>query len=517
MARHFKEVPNVPPTEDASNDQRKTPAVNVPTVEDGGVADSTVASPALGFGMDRIDFLDTRTPESNRLETSLPRIEDEDSGVRRATGTLARNEVAAISADRSFYVSDVPTPYLSSKQAREDVRVTRRRHGRISVILVTLLLAVVLGGGGWLVWNSLQTPERTAVAQHETCKIEHGEYLESIETTSLVRPANEVVVTANVSGRVAEVCVEDGTDVQEGDLLFRLDNPTITEAAKKAQESFDAFSKEVEKKQEAANKANEAVAKAQEAADKAAEAAAKAQETTTTEKSGKDAAAKAALEQAQNNATVAQNELDAANNNLWNLQETLNNAQEQERNLNVYAPITGKVSELTSSTSISGSTPLCNIADTSSLSLLIEIPASEEKRVKVGQEVRLSFPSLEDEELHITSSVSAIDTNEDKLIATVIIESPDERLSPGLAAEACLVLKSIPDAYIVPVETLRTDEKGIAHLDVLLDPSRDIITDVSVKVLATDGTRAAIQADNIQAGNTVLIAGTSDATEAAKE
>ena len=57
----------------------------------------------------------------------------------------------------------------------------------------------------------------------------------------------------------------------------------------------------------------------------------------------------------------------------------------------------------------------------------------------------------------------------------------------------------------MPSNALHTAENGSDYLEVLLDPSRGIVTNIPVKVLANDGTKAAVEADNIQADTSVVI------------
>lgn len=492
MARHFSETPQKPENKQLDH---------LPAIEDDNTGNETIASPALGYGMERVDFLDSRSSPTSSEPYSVP-AQDTPDGYDEAMNTLAHNEVAAVSADRPFYVSDVPSPYLSSRQAQEDVQVTRRRYSRISAIITILLVTAVLGTGGWFLWNAMKSEPKAKVAQYETRVIEKGEYLETIDTTSLVRPANEATVTPSVSGTVAEVYVEDNTNVQEGDLIMRLENQTISDAVRKAEDALNTFQAEVDKKQETVNKANDAVTKAQEAVTKAQEAAAKDQKNEAAKK-----AAEKTLEEAKAAAKKAQEELDKANNDLWSMRDTYNSALEQADALNVYAPISGTLSGLsgdaTPSGAVSASTRLCTITDTSHFSLVMEIPKSEENRVNVGQEVRLSFPAIED--LQITSSVDSLDDNGETLMATVLILEPDERITTGIAAEASLILESVPDAFIVPANAVHTAENGTTYVEVLLDPTRGIKTDIQVKVLATDGEKAAVDADNIQADTAVVV------------
>lgn len=479
MANHFRTEPK------STTDRRQS----LPSIEDGGIDDHTVASPALGFGMDRADLLDEQlgNPSAGANEAT-PFNTHNVPTEEPVPETLRKNEVAAVSTDRSFYVSDMPSPYLSPKQASEDVRVTRRRHSIILVTIVTIVLVGAMGAAGWYLWNVMQPRQTLQVKQYETTPIEYGEYLETVDTTSLVQPVNEVTVTAGSSGRIAEVYVENGAIVQEGDWILYIDNPTVSDAANKAQESLDSFYTEVEKRQQELDKANEAVTKAQEAVDK----------------DDKNESARLELEAAKQGAERAQSALDTANNNLWNMQQTYNQAQEQQAKLTVIAPITGTVSNLAElSNSVSSSTSVCRIEDTSCFSIVMEIPNEVRDRVEVGQEVRLAFPTIED--LNITTSVSSLDENGDMLLAKVLIENPDERIETGIAAEASLILVSVPDAHIIPSRAIHTSNDGSTFIKVLLDPSRGIVVDVPVEVLASDGTYTAIAADNIQEGNAVVM------------
>ena len=513
-----------------ANEQLKRRRMNLPSIEDGGLVDHTVASPALGFGMERAEISD----EAKQLEEEQAAAQAQANNQVRDVfhserqdapsayqpqdvapphtqiDPLAKNEVAAVDVtDRSFYVSDAPSPYLTSRQAKEDVQTTKRRHSRIVTFLVVIFLVGVLGAGGWFLWSTVGPEPQKSVERYESTEIVKGEYLESIETTSLVKPINEVVVTSGVSGTITDVFVENGADVAAGDQLFHLDNPTISDAVTKAQEAFDTLSQEVQKKESALQKANDDLAKAQSGA--SGNSTSNSSSSSSDSSSSTTSSNAASVESANNRVNAAQSDLNAANTNLAGIQETLNQAIEQLNTLDVYAPISGTINELGEQaqvdSAVSGSTRLCLISDTSRYSIVIEVPKTAQDSVEVGQEVRLTFPAIEG--LEITSTVSSIDGIEDEesdvLFATVIIEEPDERITSGIAAEASVILKSIPNTYIVPYEALHTEENGSTHLDVLLDPSRGIVTDIPVKVLATDGTKAAVEADNIQAGTAVVL------------
>ena len=506
-----------------SNKKRKSLRMNLPSIEDGGLGDHTVASPALGFGMDReevseeVKNLESEQAASAQNGTAgTPNQQPNASSFQNpyeSTGepapeTLAKNEVAAVNVeDRSYYVSDAPSPYLSKRQAHEDVQTTKRRHSRIVTVFVILFVLGSLGVGGWFLWNSIDHEPPKNVERYDSAEIEKGEYLETVDTTSLVRPANEVTVTSGVSGTITEALVENGAEVQEGDHLFHLDNPTVSEALNKAQQALDTLKQDVQKKSEALQRANEEAGRAQVQTNSSSSSS---NSSSSSSSSSSSTSSSTSYASAQSKVAAAQADLDAANASLATVQETYDHALEQLNTLDVYAPISGKVSDLNEQakvdSSVSGSTRLCTISDTSRYKIVVEIPKSYQGNVVVGQEVRLTFPAIKD--LTVTSTVSSIDESEDNdkvVLATIMIDEPDERITTGAAAEASIILKSLPDVYIVPYQALRIAENGSTHLNVLLDPSRGIVTDVPVKVLATDRTKAAVEADNIQAGNAVVL------------
>jgi hypothetical protein len=242
---------------------KSTPdASSVPTL--GGVDDDTIASPELGYGLQRIDFVDTR--EDSDMETRVvPRIPAAPKDV--APDTLGRNEVAAVSVDRTYYVTDQPSPYLTSRQAQEDVYQTRRRRSTVVKVIVTAFVLAALGAGGYFVWTFTKTDAPRQAVKYDTREIEFGEFVDSIDATSLIQPIDERTVMPSVSGTVAEVFVEEGAYVEEGAQLFRLDNPTITDAVVKAEAALASFQSEADAANQALAGAEGELAKAQEAYD----------------------------------------------------------------------------------------------------------------------------------------------------------------------------------------------------------------------------------------------------------
>ena len=82
-------------------------------------------------------------------------------------------------------------------------------HSKRALIPVFVLILVVIGGGGWFIWQQTRPVEDTSLQGSGTVE------------------AVEVIVSPEVSGRVVEVLVEQGQAVQPGDVLFRLDGALL--------------------------------------------------------------------------------------------------------------------------------------------------------------------------------------------------------------------------------------------------------------------------------------------------
>lgn len=461
---------------------------NLPTIESGGLDDRTIASPALGFGQERKDLL---PPEP---EPPAPGPGPQQQPSQPAPDRLARNEVAAVSGERSYYVSDSPSPYLSTKQAQENIEDTRRREGIIRGTLVALVVIALLGVAAWVVVNGMSPRELFNAPQYKTTPIEKGEFLDTVDATVLVEPIDTRAVSSGVTGNLQETLVAQGAVVGEGDPLFTLENSTVTDSFNRAQQLFDETSARQAEKKAKLDEANQVVASSQATLDAAK------QETERT-------VAQAALTTAQTLQVAAQSEYDAAETTLQTVTETYNHALEQQEALTVRSPISGTVTdlnaELAQGTAVSSAVQLCTVSDLSRYLLRVEIPSERRGMATEGQEVRITFPEIED--LAITANIASIEDNEGSSVAKVILENPDERITAGAQAKVSLVLQSIPDSYIVPLETVTHAENGSAHLTILLDPTRGIKTDVPVTVVATSPTEAAVSAENIQEGNAVII------------
>ena len=206
---------------------------------------------------------------------------------------------------------------------------------------------------------------------------------------------------------------------------------------------------------------------------------------------------------------AAQSSLDDANKAASSAQAAYDSAQAQLDKLNVRATISGTVHSLDKGlalgTEVTTATRLCDVDDLSSLVVEVPVPEGKTGRVKEGQEVRVTFDGIDD--LDVTTTVDSLSSKGGTLVAHATISDPDERLTQGSSATASVVLQEIDDVLMVPKEAVVTGDDGVACLDVLLDPSRAIVTRVDVTVRATNDTTAVVEAPDIQADTSVVLPG----------
>jgi HlyD family secretion protein len=107
---------------------------------------------------------------------------------------------------------------------------------RIALILVLLLLLIAAGGGWW--YLSSHPEMRAQLMADLGLKTEATP--EDVLAASGIIEAEEVSVTTETGGRVAEVLAEEGDLVQEGDLVIRLDDALLQAQIVQAEAAVDA-------------------------------------------------------------------------------------------------------------------------------------------------------------------------------------------------------------------------------------------------------------------------------------
>ena len=108
----------------------------------------------------------------------------------------------------------------------DDLKIDRSRERRMSLAWVAwvILLLVLAGGGaaGWVWWQDAQTPVVTTAVVYQTTAGDSRPTV--LNASGYVTARRQATVSAKVTGKVAEVLVEEGMAVAEGQVLARLDD-----------------------------------------------------------------------------------------------------------------------------------------------------------------------------------------------------------------------------------------------------------------------------------------------------
>ncbi len=264
-----------------------------------------------------------------------------------------------------------------------------------------------------------QKPVQIAVVQSATLT-------ETIERTGVLEAQQDVVLTAEVAGKVRQVHRDLGDRCKKGEPLFQLDASSYRIAWLQA----SAARKQAQAALEQAEREHERTAKLHAqgvATDQALDLS----------KSAVDAA-RAVAEQAQAGLSMAQR----------NLQETT-----------IRCPFEGAVAQrmVDVGQMVGPQTPLARLVDARQLELTVTVGAAELSRLEVGQKVELSDASLAS--LRYQGVVARLGVAADHLTRTfpveVLVPGGGDGPRPGQVVRARIEIAVHADVLAVPEEALR--------------------------------------------------------------
>jgi HlyD family secretion protein len=99
-----------------------------------------------------------------------------------------------------------------------------------------ILVLVVVVAGGLFALNARRSGGKGVSVQTE--KASMGDLKQMVTATGRVVPPTEVKISANISGRIERIAVEEGNAVKKGDLLVELDKDRYAFAVRKARASL---------------------------------------------------------------------------------------------------------------------------------------------------------------------------------------------------------------------------------------------------------------------------------------
>lgn len=309
--------------------------------------------------------------------------------------------------------------------------------------------ALAFGGGG----------EEGVEVRTET--VSRRDLVSVVTASGKIEPKRKVDISADISGRVTRVAVEEGQWVDRGDLLLTID-PTQYEAAARRADAGVAQSR-----------AREAEARAQLL--KAQNDERRAMQLSQ----GENLISAQDVEQARTQAQVAQAQLEAARFAVNQAQAALVEARDALSKTTIRAPMSGRVTRLNieeGETAIIGTmnnpgSLLLTVADLSVMEAKVKVDETDVPGITIGDSAALridAFPNqvftgrvtrIGNSAVQTAASQAGSDQQSVDYEVIVTLDEPPAELRPDLSATADIVTDSRKGALTVPILALTVRDK----------------------------------------------------------
>jgi membrane fusion protein, multidrug efflux system len=287
-----------------------------------------------------------------------------------------------------------------------------------------LLVLLVIGGLGWIKYNNIQKnaekntppgaggPPTIGATGFVT---EYTRLSSTINTNGTLLALDEVQLQPEVSGRITYINIKEGSSVQKGTLLLKLNDADLQAQMKKLQ-------------------AQQGIAQTNESR----------------------------LKELLKVNGVSQQEYDAALNTLNNIQADMELLKAQIDKTEIRAPFNGKLGlrNVSLGAYISPSTVVTTLQTTGQLKIDITVPEKYASTIQVGDMLQFNVDGFKDP---FSAKVAAIEPMIDESTRNIklraFIQGSSAGLVPGAFAKVQLKLKDIPDAIVVPSNAVIPDAK----------------------------------------------------------
>ncbi len=295
----------------------------------------------------------------------------------------------------------------------------------ICVVCVGIVVGVVLTRRG----GSEATPDTVAVTR--------GDIVRTVLVDGNLEMPNKAYLSFGVTGTVTEVLVAEGNNVTEGQVLARLDAPSL-------QSSVDVAELQVEIAEEQVKQARARYEIAKDNLDQ-----------------GVPGQSEDVLEL---NVDIAKSAWEAAKLSLESLKLQLESAELNLEKAEIVAPFDGVIVDIniTEGKELSTATlatPAISLVDTSEIQMRGSIDEIDIATVKVGQPASITLDALPDDEVNgEVAFISLVGTTLVGVVSydtTITVENPTAELRDGMTATAEVIIERRDDVLFIPNRALR--------------------------------------------------------------
>ncbi|MDX1578641.1 MAG: efflux RND transporter periplasmic adaptor subunit [Gemmatimonadota bacterium] len=315
------------------------------------------------------------------------------------------------------------------------------------VIAVLAALGYAVVGGG----------ARDAV-QVRVDTVERRDLVAFVSATGHIEPKTSVDITTDVAGRIIELPVREGQDVEEGDLLLQID-PALFRAAVSRAEAALAQARASEAQQRAAYE------QAQRDADRFLALQARGQGFVT----------EAEVEQAVTTAEVQKRLWEAADYQVEQARANLAQDQDRLNKTTIRAPMSGRITRLNverGETAIVGTmnnpgSLLLTVADLSVMEAVIEVDETDVPSIAIGDTAWVEIDAFPDRRfagivteignssiVPINPAASGSSNQAIDFEVRITLRDPPEGIRPDLSSTADVITDTRDDVPSIPITAL---------------------------------------------------------------
>jgi multidrug efflux pump subunit AcrA (membrane-fusion protein) len=345
-----------------------------------------------------------------------------------------------------------------------------------------ILILVILALAGLFVFRATQNisakkeSRRGGLARTplvEVAPVTQGLIEDKIIRNGDIAPTAQVTIYSKVQGWVAAIHVREGDPVKPGQEIVTLDKREAESSVAQAQASLEA----AEARLKYVRATAEETIQSQVQNAKANMDLAEVELQRAHHLFDKDLIARQRLDEVQMKYSVAKAAYDLAMNSFrqrtWEDDIALAEAQVNQAratlelnraqlgNLIILSPMKGRVTKryVDPGTMVKDTTPILTLMDLSETKMVVNVIEREFIHLQKGQPVKITIVALPDRVFtgSIETITPALDLQSRTAEIQISIPNPDFALKPGMFGRAEIILRSNPQAVLVPIQSLLTE------------------------------------------------------------
>jgi RND family efflux transporter MFP subunit len=366
-------------------------------------------------------------------------------------------------------------------------------------ILKALVIVVIIGAAGYVVWRRVQAEKAQqaqtqgtgtqAAAGDRQAAVEglfrgldpipvkaveavRGTLVQTVHAEGRAQPARQVALAAQVNGRLERILVREGDTVRQGQVLLELEDEEYRQNLEEAQANLLSAQADYARSLEQTDVVSQAglviprlpvdeteLARVEE---RWLQAKADLAAGRIDERAFRDID----LEYQTSRILAGKEKGNILKAGVQMRQIQVERAQRNLERTKVQAPFAGRVADIkvASGQYIGSATELLTLLDVSTMRVDVDVLESEIAPIRAGRRAEVRFTALPDETFasQVVSVNPMIDANSRTGRVRLELSNPQGKITPGMFARARIFARDLPDVVMVPLDAIvERDERTL--------------------------------------------------------